>query len=329
MPALLFFVASYQRRFARDTLYVSAPYGTPYEGTNTQRVGIIAIFKGMLAAATLGGITVAVVCCMSPLALLKLVLPAGQLRRRVDQGLNALAACWVRVNGAWIAAVGRTRWQVSGVEGLSSNRWYLLSSNHQSWVDIFVLQKVFYGRVPLLKFFLKRELIYVPVIGLAWWALDFPFVRRTGGVRGSREDVEATRRSCERFKAIPTSVINFLEGTRYTRAKAIAQRSPYRHLLKPKAAGLVIALTTMGDRFDALLDVTIVYPGGVPSFWDLLTGRIDAVIVTIREMSVPPSLLRPDSPRDPAFRGAVQCWIHELWTEKDRQIEALLHATPS
>jgi len=266
---------------------------------------------------------------MCPLAVLKLVLPAGRLRRLVDHGLNALAACWISINDAWIAAVGRTRWRVSGLEGLRRDRWCLLSSNHQSWVDIFVLQKVFHGRVPLLKFFLKRELIYVPVIGLAWWALDFPFVRRTGGVRGSKDDVEATRKSCERFRAIPTSVINFLEGTRYTRAKAIAQRSPYRHLLKPKAAGMAIALAMMGDKFDALLDVTIVYPGGVPSFWDLMSGRLDAVTVVVRELPMPSTLSRSDSPRDPAFRGAVQSWIHEVWTEKDRRLDELLHATSS
>jgi 1-acyl-sn-glycerol-3-phosphate acyltransferase len=303
--------------------------GKTHEEANTQRAGIVETAKGVIATATLACNTVAVVCCMCPLAVLKLALPVGRLRSLVDRALNALAASWIWINGAWIAAVGRTRWEVSGLAGLRSGRWYLLSCNHQSWVDIFVLQKVFHGRVPLLKFFLKRELIYVPVIGLAWWALDFPFVRRTGGLRGSKEDVEATRRSCERFKAIPTCVINFLEGTRYTREKAAAQRSPYRHLLKPKAAGMAIALATMGDKFDALLDVTIVYPAGVPSFWDLVSGRLAAVIVTVRELPMPSTLVTSDSPRDPAFRGAVQSWVHELWAEKDRRVDELLQGTRS
>ncbi|MGZ8262748.1 MAG: acyltransferase [Burkholderiales bacterium] len=294
---------------------------------NTRRIDIIATAKGVFAAAILACNTVAIVCCMVPLALLKLVLPLGYVRRCTDRLLNALAGVWIGINGAWIAAVERTRWTVSGLDGLESGRWYLLSSNHQSWVDIFVLQKVLHRRVPLLKFFLKRELIYVPVIGLAWWALDFPFVRRSGGVRDSKEDLKATRKSCERFKAIPTALINFVEGTRYTREKALAQRSPYRHLLKPKVAGIAIALATMGDKFDAVLDVTIVYPGRVPTFWDLLSGEIADVIVTIRELPVPPALVRASSPRDPAFRGAVQGWMQDLWAEKDQRIEQLLQGT--
>ena len=301
--------------------------GASIREANTERIDIVAVSKGIVAAAILACNTVAVACCMAPLALLKFALPAGRMRRLTDRMLNTLAECWIGINGTWIAAVGRIRWEVSGLDGLNPARWYLLASNHQSWVDIFVLQKVFHRRVPLLKFFLKRELIYVPVIGLAWWALDFPFVRRSGGVRRSKEDVEATRKSCERFRAIPTAVINFLEGTRFTDAKALAQRSPYRHLLKPKAAGMTIALATMGEKFDALLDVTIVYPGGVPSFWDLLSGRIENVILTIRELPLPSALVRPDAVRDPAFRGAVQSWIQDLWAEKDRRIEELLQGT--
>ena len=291
-----------------------------------QQKNIVGAPKGVLAAVILACNTVAICCCMVPFALVKFALPFRAARRATDPSLNALAAAWTGINGAWIAAVGRTRWDVSGVDGLDPGRWYLLSSNHQSWVDIFVLQRVFHGRVPLLKFFLKRELIYVPVIGLAWWALDFPFVRRGGGVQASKEDLEATRRSCERFGAIPTSVINFLEGTRFTREKALAQRSPYRHLLKPKVAGMAMALATMGEKFDALLDVTIAYPRGVPSLWDLLTGRIDEVIVRVRELPVPPELVGSGASRDRAFRGALQGWIHGLWEEKDQRIEELLQA---
>ena len=114
---------------------------------------------------------------------------------------------------------GRTRWDVQGLEGLEPGGWYLVSSNHQSWVDILVLQKIFNRRIPLLKFFLKRELIWVPVIGLAWWALDFPFMRRRGGLAGA-EDLERARQACRKFSVVPTSVINFLEGTRYTPRQA-------------------------------------------------------------------------------------------------------------
>ena len=126
---------------------------------------------------------------------------------------------------------------MQGVDGLHARGWYLVSSNHQSWVDILVLQRVFHGRIPFLKFFLKRELIWVPVIGLAWWALDFPFMQRGGGHGARRGDLEATREACEKFKRIPTSVINFVEGTRFTPAKQrAAGRAPTATCSSPRSA---------------------------------------------------------------------------------------------
>ncbi len=199
----------------------------------------------------------------------------------------------------------------------------MVVSNHRSWADVFVLQQALRGRVPLLKFFLKRELLYVPVIGLAWWALDFPFVSRKSGEAG-RRDLEAVRSACERFLVLPTAVLNFLEGTRYTPQKAAAQRSPYRHLLKPRAGGLATVLAVMGARLDAVLDVTIAYPAGTPTFWDLLCGRMREVAVRVRRLPVPPGLA-PPAPGADAGRYAVrvQAWLREIWHEKDRAIAAL------
>jgi 1-acyl-sn-glycerol-3-phosphate acyltransferase len=261
---------------------------------------------------------------MFPVALLKLAAPRGAVRRTADRVLNHLAEAWIAVNGWWMALVQRTRWDVHGVEGLRRHGWYLVNANHQSWVDILVLQKVFHRRVPFLKFFLKRELFYVPVMGLAWWALDFPFVRRKGGSRGRGLDLATTRKACDRFKQIPTSVINFLEGTRFSRAKQAAQGSPYRHLLKPKTGGLATALGAMGERFDAMLDVTIHYPQGVPSFWDLLSGRVREVVVRVRELEIPKEMLGGDYEGDPAFRARMQAWIQEVWAEKDHHLEELV-----
>lgn len=283
--------------------------------------------KASLAGSVLVANVLAIFSSMIPVALVKLAVPRGAIRRGTDRLLNALAEGWIAVNGWWMALVQRTRWDVRGVEGLRRRGWYLVNANHQSWVDILVLQKVFHRRVPFLKFFLKRELAYVPVMGLAWWALDFPFMRRKGGKQGRGLDLATTRKACDRFKQIPTSVINFLEGTRFSRTKHAAQGSPYRHLLKPKAGGLATALGAMGERFDAMLDVTIHYPQGVPSFWDLLSGKVRAVVVRVRELEIPKDLLGGDYEGDPAFRARVQAWVHELWAEKDRCLEELAHAS--
>ncbi|MDP2007978.1 MAG: acyltransferase [Rubrivivax sp.] len=282
--------------------------------------------RGVAAGALLAISTVVLTLAMFPPALLKLLLPFESARRVCDRTLTALAAAWVAVNNGWIVAVrntGAPEWDVQGLDGLDLRGWYLVSSNHQSWVDILVLQRVFHGRVPFLKFFLKKELMWVPVIGLAWWALDFPFMKRGKGMGARHSDLATTRAACQKFKRIPTSVINFVEGTRFTLAKHAVQRSPYTHLLKPKVGGLGIALATMGEMFTALLDVTLVYPDGTPTFTDLLTGRIGRVVVRVQARPIPPEVLGGDPIGDPAYRQRLTAWMDGQWREKDTLITQL------
>ena len=286
-----------------------------------------AALRGVITGPALILNTIVVFSLMVPAALLKLLVPSEWLRKHCDTALNALASGWVAINNAWIRAVRPTSWDVQGVENLHPRGWYLVSSNHQSWVDILVLQRIFHGRIPFLKFFLKRELIWVPIIGLAWWALDFPFLSRGRGKAGHQGDLKATRESCKKFKRIPTTVISFVEGTRFTAAKHTQQRSPYRHLLKPKIGGLGIALATMGEQFEALLDVTIVYPHGAPRFWDLLCGRVDAVTVRVQKREIPPQVLGSDPIGDKAYRQRISLWVEQQWSEKDTLIDSLVGST--
>jgi 1-acyl-sn-glycerol-3-phosphate acyltransferase len=166
-------------------------------------------------------------------------------------------------------------------------------------------------------------LIWVPVIGLAWWALDFPFMKRGQGAGARHSDLATTRKACQKFKRIPTSVINFVEGTRFTPAKHAQQHSPYAHLLKPKIGGLGIALATMGEMFTALLDVTIVYPDGTPTFGDMLTGRIGRVVVRVQARPIPPEVLGGDPLGDKAYRDRLSAWMDVQWREKDALIAQL------
>ena len=278
--------------------------------------------KGSLAASMLVANVLAICAAMTPVAVMKLTLPFGVIRRGSDRALCALAEAWVTVNGWWMTRVQRRPWDVQGLDGLRRKGWYLVTSNHQSWVDIMVLLTVFHRRVPFLKFFLKRQLLYVPVVGLAWWALDYPFLRRRSGSRA--KDLAAARSACAKFRQIPNTVMSFLEGTRFTQAKHEQQQSPYQHLLKPKVGGLATTLSAMGECFDSMLDVTIVYPDGVPSFWDLLSGRVRQVVVRVRERAIPQELLGGDYEGDPVFRGRMQAWTRELWADKDASIEEIL-----
>lgn len=280
--------------------------------------------RGAIAAVVLGLNTVIGVSLMILPALVKLLLPIEAVRKLCTRVISAIATGWVAVNNGWIAGVGAAPWDVKGVNDLHQRGWYLVSPNHQSWVDILVLQRVFHGRIPFLKFFLKHELIWVPVIGLAWWALDFPFMKR-GRSQGSKAaDLATTRKACEKFKKIPTTVINFVEGTRFTPAKHEAQRSPYKHLLKPKIGALSVALATMGEQFEALLDVTLVYPGGTPTFWHLLCGEVGPVIVRVQQRAIPPELVGRDPQKERAVLVHTGRWMEAQWADKDLLIEELL-----
>lgn len=264
------------------------------------------------------------------LALVKFATPWPAFRLKIDPVILFIAEAWIGCNSAWMTLTQRTTWDVQGIAELPAKSWYLVNSNHQSWADIFVLQHLLTRRIPLLKFFLKQELIWVPVMGLAWWALDFPFMRRHSEaylkqhpeMRG--KDQETTRKACEKFALIPTSVMNFLEGTRFTKTKHARQQSPYRHLLKPKAGGIALALNAMGEKFHSILDVTIVYPDGAPNFWQFLCGDLKHVVVHVQTLPVPPHLLGGDYANDPQVREAYSLWVKELWQHKDQKITDIL-----
>lgn len=262
-------------------------------------------------------------------SLLKFLLPWPPLRRGFDRILPWIAESWISCNSGWMRLTQKTRWDVQGLDDLNYDRWHLVIANHQSWADIFIMQHLLNRRIRLLKFFLKRELIWVPVMGLAWWALDFPFLRRHTAEYLKKhpeqkgEDLITARQACEKFTRTPTSVMNFLEGTRFSGAKHKQQQSPYKHLLRPKSGGLALVINALGEKFHSLLNITIVYPDGIPTFWEFLSGKVSRVTVRIQTTEIPGKFLQGDYADDPVFREAFHQWIQQLWQEKDRGIQML------
>lgn len=263
-------------------------------------------------------------------ALLKLVLP-GRLRDYASAAVMWIAETWAEIDKLIFALCIPTRWDIRGGEGLREDTSYLVVSNHQSWVDIPALIQTLNRRTPFFKFFLKKELIWVPFLGLAWWALDYPFMKRYSKAFLAKhpelqgKDLEITKAACELFKRQPVTVVNYLEGTRFTPAKRQQQNSLFQHLLKPKAGGVAFVLAALGEQLDAVLDVTVVYPQArTPGFWDLICGSVPKVIIDIRTRELDPSLWHGDYENDPAFRQQVQDWVNRLWTDKDQRISELL-----
>ena len=261
-------------------------------------------------------------------ALLRLVLRFEKAQVILSRILVVIAETWIGNNNAIISLTSQIKWRISGMDTLSKDQWYLVTCNHQSWADILVLQRISNRRIPFLKFFLKQELIKVPLLGLAWWALDFPFMKRyskaelekTPSLKG--KDLETTRKACEKFAYFPTSVMNFFEGTRFDAQKHAKQGSPYRHLLKPKAGGAAFTLNAMSGHLRNLLDVTIIYPPGTPrSLMAFLGGAMGEVEVVVQQRVIPAWASEGNYEDDAEFRARFQQWIGELWADKDALLD--------
>ncbi|WP_417786613.1 acyltransferase [Stutzerimonas xanthomarina] len=290
--------------------------------------------RGVLAGLTLALNTLFWCWPLFALSLLKLALPIPRIQRGLRFGMHWIAESWMTVNNFWMDQVGRAEWDVQGLDKVDLQHSYLVTSNHQSWADILMLQYQLSRRMPILKFFLKQELIWVPVIGLCWWALEFPFMKRFSKEYLAKypekrgEDLATTRKACERYRTNPVSVFNFLEGTRFTEDKHTEQASPYRYLLKPRAGGIAFVIDAMGEQLTSLINVTIHYPGGNPSFWDLLSGRIGQVVMRIDSQLIPAEFLHRSYDQDEAYRLSFQEWVNELWSNKDAELEKLHRQYP-
>ena len=277
-------------------------------------------------------LTSAVIVPIMVLALMKVSIPFARWQAWCNRWLDWLASHWMDANARHQQLLLPTHLEIQGLENLSRQEWYMMVANHQSWVDILLLLRIFNGRIPYLKFFLKQSLIWVPLLGLAWWALDFPFMRRHTKAQIARDpslqgkDIEQTRKACEKFRHNPVTIINFLEGTRYTREKYAQQKSSYRHLLMPKAGGLAFTLAAMNGQLHRLLDVTIYYPEGIPTYWDYACGRVKAIHVHIRQLPIPAELVG-DYTEDAEFRAGFQQWVNQLWRDKDDLIESMTMAS--
>jgi len=259
-------------------------------------------------------------------SLLKFLLPISSVQKPLSLLLVWIADNWVWINSFSHNFLHGNKLVVSGVEGLDQNDWYLVVSNHCAAADIPILQHIFRHKIPFLKFFLKKELIYVPLLGLAWWALDFPFMRRFSAdylaknphMKG--KDLEVTKKACEKFKDYPISVINFIEGTRFTKAKHAKQHSKYKHLLKPKSGGIGFVLGSMGYQITYLIQVSIKYSPKAPSAWEYMCGKYDKVEVIVNKIKIPENLKNKNYITDAVFRKELQAWLNELWLEEDRRL---------
>ena len=291
----------------------------------------------LLAAITLPlsiALTILVtIICSVPIivaGLIKLLVPIPAVWRSISVFCNFMMYCWCEGLALLLHLNPWLKWDVQGLEGLNKKNWYLLISNHHSWADIVVLCVLFRKHIPMNKYFLKQQLAWVPFIGLACWALDMPFMKRYSRAYLLRhperrgKDVETTRRSCEKFRLHPTTIVNFVEGSRFTQEKHQQTHSTFQNLLPPKAAGIAMALNVLGKQFDKLLNVTLCYPdNNRQPFFDMLSGKLTRIVVHVDLQPIADEL-HGDYINDKSFKRHFQQWLNSLWQEKDRLLTSLM-----
>ena len=252
-----------------------------------------------------------------------------------DKAVIQIATHWIGSNNALIDnMLPRKDWRINLPADVHINGKYLLVSNHQSWVDTSIVQYIGEKRLPLTRFFTKFELIYIPIVGQAFYFLDFPMMRRYSKAAVAKnpalkgKDIEEAKRACALLKNKPFTLLNYLEGTRFTKAKHAQQQSPYTHLLKPRAGGLSLAINALGADMDGILDMTIVYPDGVPTYSDLWKGNIKRLGVDVRHIQIPDDLFagiqNGGYENDETVKAQMFAWVEQIWREKDQLITDML-----
>lgn len=243
--------------------------------------------------------------------------------------VDAISMLWCDINNLYIDKIQKMDWEITGIDNLNRKDWYLVVANHQSWLDIVILHRLFNRKIPVLKFFIKDQLKWVPLLGFSWWAMGCPFMKRYSkeylrkNPHKQGKDIISTQKAIDIFKKNPSSIMNFIEGTRFTSTKKAQQNSPYNHLLKPKAGGISFIISSMGQQINNLLDVTIIYPEPNHSLWDFLCKRVKSVKINIRLLPIPKQFTSAKLMTDDSTQTEFKNWLNQQWAEKDNLIASL------
>lgn len=245
------------------------------------------------------------------------------------RSVDAISMVWCDINNLYIDKIQKLHWEIEGLDNLRRKDWYLVVANHQSWLDIVILHRLFNRKIPVLKFFIKDQLKWVPLLGFSWWAMGCPFMKRYSkeylakNPHKQGKDLISTNKAIEAFKNTPASIMNFIEGTRFTEQKKEKQGSPYTHLLKPKAGGISFIISSMGQQITSLLDVTIIYPDAEHSLWDFLCRRVKSVKINVRLIPIPQKFISGELVSNSQMHNDFKDWLNQQWTVKDNLIASL------
>lgn len=271
------------------------------------------------------------ILCFIPILIIGVLklFPNLRWRTRCTYYVDLITSLWCALNNFYMDNILNVSTDISGLEHLSRKDWYLVIANHQSWLDIVILHRLLNRKIPVLKFFIKDQLKWIPLLGFCWWVMGCPFMKRYSreyiakNPHKKGQDFLATQKAVERFKRAPSAIMNFVEGTRFSIQKKKEQNSPYTHLLKPKAGGIGFVIGSMGQQINSVLDITIVYPQQKLSLWDFLCKRIKSVKINVRYLPIPAEFASAKMIENVTIQADFKEWLNSKWLEKDQLIASL------
>ena len=250
------------------------------------------------------------------------VTPSKRVKKLLGNLSNKTGSNIVNLITMSLKLLHNLKWEFDIPDGVDTNSWYIAISNHQSWADIFILLAAGHNKIPLLKFFMKKELKWIPIIYLVHKTVDMPFLNRhtQAQVKSNpglkKLDYENAKKAAKRFSRNPSTAFSFAEGTRFTKTKHDKQGSPYKNLLKPKIGALAIALPGM-PQVNSLIDFTVVYKSNRRSTWDFLCGEMSQAKVKARIYDIPEDLKSEAFEQEKEYRKKFKLFIERIWKEKD------------
>ena len=195
----------------------------------------------------------------------------------------------------------------------------ILVCNHQQMTDITLLMALAKGKGRLgdMKFFVKDALKYVPGVGWGMFFMGHFFVKRNWNE--DRASIEQTFAGILSDN-IPVWLISFVEGTRSTPKKieasqAYAREKGHRetqHVLLPRTKGFVASMEGLRGYVDAVYDITIGYPEGVPSLWQFVKGYVPLAHMHLRRYPI------AEMPEDAA---ELNQWLFDRFVEKGELLD--------
>ena len=241
----------------------------------------------------------------------------------------------------------KTHLHVEGREGLVAGESALVLANHVCAFDWFSVMRlgVRTQSAGWLVILAKESIRYIPVVG---WA-----VAMAGVMLRRSWDLDSTRlyrafRSAGSAQQ-PVWLMIHPEGTRMCPEKLEASqawlaekgKAQMEHVLAPRVKAVVAALSALHDRFAAVYDVTLAYPDGFPTLFNI-AGR-DAPPAHIHVDRIPiqdvlgfvadqigadvddvPALFTAtaDGDADAAARvlPALKAWLYGRWELKEQRL---------